>query len=321
VSESAEAAAAVIRTRKGDAPQELVIGDLEAALVRAGCTPLGTGRSHPPVVDGALRGLARLGALRPLSASGPVAVAGLMGCEERQLVPYGLRGRTALYVWDCWPTATSRWASFFRRWRPAAVYLSCQEASRFWAARLPGTAVSWAPEAIDATAYPPGPSLRDRSTVLLELGRRHTAFHERSRRHLAARGARHLFSAPDRQFVFSGRPGLVAGLHDAVASACFPGSRADPAGRTGTWATMTHRYLEAVATRTRVVGHVPAEMTELFGFRPGVDVDPQRPEELLDALVTEPERFQPLVDRAYRRLLQVATWDVRVAQLLATLPR
>jgi hypothetical protein len=80
---------------------------------------------------------------------------------------------------------------------------------------------------------------------------------------------------------------------------------------------MTHRYLEAAATKTLIVGAIPGEMKDLFGFTPGIEVDPSCPEEVLQQLVDDPAQFQHLVDRTHQRLRQVATWDVRVAEMLS----
>ena len=309
----------IIRTRKAKTPQEAVVGDFETAVIRAGVPPVGT-ESSSWLFDLSGRILGRSGVLRSLRPGTGVRLVGLMGCAERQLVPYGLRSTLGLYVWDCWPSAEDRWASLFRRWKPSFVFFTSSDAHRYWAPRLPHTLATWAPEAIEPRRYPPGPDLRDRDATLLELGRRHDPFHSAAFEHLAKRRARHTFSTPSRPFVFPDHPRLIAGLQNTVAMACFPGSMSHPEGRTGHWESMTHRYLEAICTRTLVVGHIPPEMIDLFGFKPGIDVDPDQPGELLDQLQSDPGQFQDLVNRARKRLLEVASWDVRVKEILGCLP-
>ena len=82
--------------------------------------------------------------------------------------------------------------------------------------------------------------------------------------------------------------------------------------------TMTHRFLEGVATRTLVVGKIPEEMVEMFGFRPGIDLPAEDVASKLPALIDSIETYQNLVDDSLGRLLRVATWDVRVRQILET---
>jgi glycosyltransferase involved in cell wall biosynthesis len=308
------APAVLILCRKTGALQEAVVSDIEAAFMRAGLSHVGTGQRQQ-VVDQTARVAGRLGITRRLRRSGPVHVVGMLGPAERQLVPHGLTGRQAWYVWDCWPDNESRWASMFQRWKPEFVFFSCRAAADHWAPKLPHTHVEWSPEAVEVGAYRPGPDLAERRTLLLELGRRHPTFHKRASAILAERGAVHLHSSEERQFVFADRAALIAGLQSTVASVCYPGSVTDPGGRTGIWETMTHRYLEAAATRTLIVGGIPQEMRDLFGFTPGVEVDPDDPDEALSRILDDPGAYQDLVDRTHARLLEVASWDVRVREI------
>jgi hypothetical protein len=308
--------AELIRCRNTGTFQESVVADAEAAFVRAGLVGLGSGRPNA-VLDTAGRVLGRAGLLRRVRATGRIRVAALLGPAERQLIPYGLRGRTAWYVWDCWPTAERRWASMFERWQPAFVFFTARAAAEYWGPRLPFARVVWSPEAVEPSVYPPGQRLVGRSVVLTEMGRRHPGFHVRAAEHMTRRNATHLFSTQEQRFLFPSRDSLAQGLADSVASVCYPGALSDPSGRTGPWETMTHRYLEAAATRTLIVGAIPSEMIDLFGFTPGLNINPDSPGEILDKLIDDPGQFQDLVDRTYRRLLEVGTWDVRVAQILS----
>jgi len=305
-----------MRCRGAGSPQEEVIRDAEAAFLRAGLDPLGNGRANA-VLDGTGRIAGRLNLVRPIARVGSVKFIGLMGPAERQLIPRGMTGRLAWYVWDCWPNRQDRWQSMFDRWKPEFVFFASRSAARFWGPRLPGSHVQWAPEAVESGIYLPGPELSQRRTTLLEIGRRHPEFHDRAARYLSDRGAKHIHSRPELPFVFPDRRALVQGLQSSVASICYPGSWTDPNGRTGSWESMTHRYLEAAATKTLIVGAIPGEMKDLFGFTPGIEIDPSCPEEVLQQLVDDPAQYQHLVDRTHQRLQQVATWDVRVAEMLS----
>ena len=310
--------AVLLQCRKTGAPQEAVIHDAEAAFMRAGLTVVGDGRSQR-VIDDAGRAAGRLRLARPLTRRGSLKIVCLLGPAERQLMPHALSGRTAWYVWDCWPTAADRWRSIFNRWRPQHVFFATRDAADHWRDKLPWASVHWSPEAVEPGVYEAGPDLAGRPVAVLEMGRRHPTFHRNAVDHLSTRGARHVHSTPSQPFVFPDRASLVSGLHRSVASVCYPGTWTDPGGRTGPWESMTHRYLEAAATRTLIIGHLPSEMVDLFGFRPGIEVDPADVHDVLDQIVDDPARFQPLVDRTHARLLDVATWDVRVKQILRSI--
>ena len=185
----------IIRNRKNGWPQERVVADFENAVIRAGVAPVGTEKPSW-LLDSSGRLLSRSGVLRPLGPATGIRLVGLMGRAESQLVPHGLRSTLCLYIWECWPDTDGRWASFFGRWKPLFVFFTSSEAQRHWAPRLPNALTSWAPEAIEPRRYPPGPDLCDRGTTVLELGRRHDAFHRSASEYLAKQGADHLYARP-----------------------------------------------------------------------------------------------------------------------------
>lgn len=308
----------VIETRKGSAFSEMVVNDFENGLVRAGFD-----RRHragwSSFWDAFGRGSGRVGLVSRTRETGrPAAVVGMMGLAERQLYPYIFSQRLVPFIWDCWPDREDDWRRFFSRHQFSKVALTSQDAARYWSREFPDLDVVWAAEAIDHRSYRPGAPLADRPSVLLEVGRRYQLAHQTAERTLAGLGAAsgHQYDRRTTAEPFlPTRADLISALRLNRALLCHPGSISDPQGRTGGWETMTHRYLEAVATKTLVLGNVPREMTELFGFEPGVTTDNQELPEALEVLYRDPASFQPLVDRAHARLLEVATWDVRGAQL------
>ena len=85
---------------------------------------------------------------------------------------------------------------------------------------------------------------------------------------------------------------------------------------------MTHRYLEAVATKALIkIRTHPGRDASAVRLQPGVEVDAGGLGDAVDAVRTAPEGFQNLVDRAHARLLEVATWDVRAGQIVAACRR
>lgn len=304
-----------IETRKGKEFSELVVQDFENALLRNGFS-----RHKRPTQSqlwdhlGRIAGRIRFSPPRLDTGSAKAAV-GMMGLAERQLYPYVLSEQIVPFIWDCWPSRQQDWQSFFRRHHFPVVAFTTLDAAEFWDPLLPETKVVWLPEAIDNDKFRPGPPLTDRETVLLEIGRRYERAHTVAKRVLSDIDGGHMYRKGNAENFLPTRRDLISALHDSRALLCYPGSISDPSGRTGNWESMTHRYLEAVATKTIVLGHIPTEMTKLFGFKPGLSVGEADLPEALKAIHDYGEKFQPLVDRAHRRLLEVATWDVRSNQL------
>jgi hypothetical protein len=50
-----------------------------------------------------------------------------------------------------------------------------------------------------------------------------------------------------------------------------------------------------------------------------IEVDLNHASNQLEDIISNPAKYQPLVDRNYDRLLEVGTWDVRVRQMLQML--
>lgn len=307
-----------IPTRKGSAFSEAVVADFESSLWRNGFEPAKeTGR---PLLWDTLGKLSRPLRYAPRTnrRRSLRAVVGLMGPAERQLFPYLYKYEIFPYIWDCWPSRHNDWQSLFTRHRFAHIGLTCRQAAEFWEPRLRRTRVYWTPEAIEHREYPPGPPLAGRPHVLLEIGRTYQVAHQQAARALAQLSRAHTHPPEEHQKPYlESRHELVGALHAHRALLCYPGSISHPNGRTRNWQSMTHRYLEAVATKTLVLGHVPAEMESLFGFRPGINTTPDELPNVIMQLVAEPEKYQALVDRAYQRLLEVAIWDVRVRDIHA----
>ncbi|MEW1806510.1 glycosyltransferase [Pseudarthrobacter sp. NPDC080039] len=305
---------AFIETRKGHAFSEMVVRDFERGLLKNGFSKKKEQFSFFWDILGRIAG--RVGYSHPIRIdSRPPLVVGLMGLAERQIYPYTFSTEIFPYIWDCWPTRQADWRSFFDRHQFPLVAFTSIDAANFWRQELPKTKVLWLAEAIDTDSFPAGPLLVERNSVLLEIGRRHETAHAVAELTLDSMGAGHMFrKSADKDFLPT-RTDLVSALHTNRALLCHPGSVTDPSGRTGLWESMTHRYLEAVATKTLVVGHIPHEMKVLFGFEPGITVQDSDLPDLLEDLHRDAGRFQGLVDKAYRRLLEVATWDVRADQL------
>jgi hypothetical protein len=247
----------------------------------------------------------------------PILVA-MMGYSESRLFPRCLTREFIPYCFDCWPASYARWESFFRRNKIRIAFFSALQSAKYFVERLPETLCVWLPEAIDTREYSCGSSLISRDIDVLELGRKFDWYHRAILQPLNQAGRSHLFERVKGQIIFPTRGELVDGLSRSKISICFPCSMTHPE-RSGGVETVTLRYFESLASRCLVVGKCPAELHDLFGYNPIIEIDAHRPSEQIIEILTEIDRYQEFVDKNRARLLEVGTWDARVKEMLDTI--
>jgi hypothetical protein len=262
------------------------------------------------------KALAKLRALRKISRnSETLSIVPVNGLSEFMTFPVCYFNELATYCFDCWPARYEEWVAFFRRHRPLVAFISAKASVEYMQKRLPDMHFIWAPEATDPAAYDNSVPLEDRKIDLLELGRRSDAFHQQVRPALAADNRVHLFERVKGEKIFgSDRQALVDGLANAKMVACFPGSMTDP--YFGGLETMTHRYVETMASGCLPVGRAPAELIELFGYNPVVEVDMSSAAQQIRSILDDIGRWKPLIQKNTARLNEVGTWDVRARTML-----
>ena len=298
-------------------PGEYPILAMQRALEAAGVPAVYNARSRP--VKLFARALARAGLVRRVAdLSGNAYFVPIMLLSEARLFPQCYFAETIVYAFDCWPALYGRWERFFRRHRMRVAFFSARDSAAHFAKALPHMESVWLPEAVEASAYDGGKPLERRSIDVLELGRRWDAYHDKIVAPLARAGRVHKFQPPTAALLFPTPAELVAGFADAKVSVCFPSSMTHPQ-RSGRVETVTHRYFESMASRCIIVGHCPAELETLFGYNPVVEADLDDAPGQIEAILGAPEAYAALVERNHARLMEVGTWDARVATLLAAL--
>jgi hypothetical protein len=238
----------------------------------------------------------------------------LMGLQEYRLFPHVYWARIVTYSFDVWPCDYPRWVRFFRRHKPLVAFISAKTSADYLRRAVPETHFVWAPEAIDPKLYDPHKSLLERTIDVLELGRRFDSYHEAVTAGLSAHRKLHLYEQTKGKKVFAGREALVKGLGDAKLLVCFPTSMTD--AHAGEVETMTLRYLEACAAGCLPVGRAPAELIELFGYNPVLELDLAHPLEHTLEILKNIGQWRELVRKNHARMLEVGTWDRRSVEMM-----
>lgn len=298
----------------GTATWAYPVRDLESALVAEGLGSVAdqTGRIFRLVK----RIASRSGLIRNFSRRGEkVFIVVMMGPAEHRLIPYSCFNESILCCFDCWPNYYDRWETIFRRNRTGLAFFTARQSADYFSTRLPEMRSAWMPEAVAPQKYDGTKSLIDRSVDVLELGRRFDDYHERITDGLKKSGYKHLFERRKGEIIFPARSDLVGGLSETRISVCFPGSLTSPE-RCGNVETVTHRYFESMASKCVMVGRCPVELRDIFGYDPVIEADMNDPLSQIKYILSRPDEFQDQVERNYRRLIEVGTWDRRAAEIV-----
>jgi hypothetical protein len=242
----------------------------------------------------------------------------IMQVTEARLFPVCYFAETIVYCMDVWPAKYEQWESFFRRQKMRVAFITARQSAERMRQRVSGLDAIWLPEAINPEGYIGDKPLAARSIDVLEMGRRHAPFHEKIVRHCEAKGYVHRYEKVRGQIIFPTYDQFVRNLGDSKISVCFPSSLTHPE-RAGDVETMTLRYLESIAARCVLLGRCPPEMRDLFGYNPVIEADENDPAGQINAILAEPHAHEELIERNYRRMTEIGTWDVRVDQMLALL--
>lgn len=260
--------------------------------------------------------ICKAGLHRSLTIPGRRAFAPLCWASDLDLFPMGFSFRILPWIYDCWPGSFDRWARLLRRLRIDRAFFSSRSAAGEFESRLPWLRCHWVPEAADPESFPPSPALADRRIDVLEIGRRHEDFHRAITPVLGLHRRVHVYSRGPGHILFPGPGELQSALIDSRILVCHPKSVTHPE-QAGNRETATYRYFEAFAAGCLVVGHCPAELRDLWGFDPIVQLGASEAREVLPSILEDIARFQPLVDRNRARFLEVGCWKHRAAQMIA----
>jgi len=224
------------------------------------------------------------------------------------------------YAWDCWPNRYGLWETFLKRLRVKLAFISARDSVEEMQRRLPGVKFVWLPEAVEPGKCLPDKPLAERGIDVVAMGRRHADHHAAVIQALTGAGRSYRYEKVRwREGVFPpGREDYAKGLGDTKVMISFPASVTHPEWA-GKVATATLRYFECMASRVLLLGQAPQELVDLLGYNPVVEADMRDPAGQLLDILSHIETYQPLVDKNYRRVLEVGTWEYRVKKVCGVL--
>jgi hypothetical protein len=219
-----------------------------------------------------------------------------------------------VYLFDAWPETFDIIKRIVRSYNIKLLFISSKGSAERLRALLPDISVIWCPEGLRNKTYRAF-DYQKKDIDVLQLGRKYDLWHERVVHKLHESGITYLYEKVKGEVVFKSRDEFVEGLGRCKISICFPKSLTHST-QSGGITTMTNRYLQSIASRCLILGVIPEEMEELFGYDPGIKVDMNDPAgQVIDILNNFPN-YIPLIEKNYDECLKNHTWHSRWLKIL-----
>lgn len=213
-------------------------------------------------------------------------------------------------IWDCWPKQVESVAAFFRKHQvKTAIFTSSQTADVFRDLFLKMNVLTIT-EGIKIDLYSSGKVLPDRKIDILEIGRKDGNFFKSP----LPEGINHIKTGNFAR-TFQSDEEFRAALADTKVTVTVP--RCDVDKKTaGNIETLTQRYWECMLSRIVMVGRAPKELINLIGYNPVIDWDGNDASPLVSDILENIGKYQELVDRNYETAKKMASWEMRMKDIM-----
>lgn len=234
------------------------------------------------------------------------------GYPDSFAFPFAYTREIVPVLWDTWPRYHDRIVSSFKRHKIRLAFFTQSRVAEKIVGLLPDVKCVWLPEGIKPDCYLMGDKLESREIDVLEMGRVLHRYHDA----ISARGCGRLLSSLDYpgKLMFKSAQELAKGIANAKIAICFPRCDTHPE-MAGDIETLTQRYWECMLSRTIMVGHAPAELTQLIRYNPVIEVEWDNPGEQLNSILKNIMRYQGFVDKNYEVAMCYAPWKSRIPDL------
>ena len=281
---------------EGNAAVEAIVGGATRVLRKAGADL------------GSLVGVGRRSSMTSSPARDYFAV--MLDLDAARTAPWFVRtGRRSIYLFDAWPARHGEIRDFVETWGIQYAFISSSQAVERLSRLSDRCTFIWVPEGVDPARYQQR-SFIEKDIDVLQLGRKYDAHHALIAPALESAGKSYLYEKEKGGIIFPTRDEFVAGLARSRISICVPSNMTHP-DRAGDIETMTIRYLQSMVSKCLVLGHAPAEMVELFGYNPVVEMDMADPAVQIIEILRDYESYIPLIEKNLSVVSRDHTWSNR----------
>lgn len=239
----------------------------------------------------------------------------MMSLDLYSLRPYliGSIHNKSIFLFDAWPKDYQKIKSFCEEFHINYLFISSKQSSVYLDKVINNTLVRWIPEGIDFKLYK-YQEYNKKDISILALGRRYDFYHNLIVEDLLANNVKYLYEKIKGELIFPTREEFIEGLSKTKISICVPSNITHPE-RAGDVETMTIRYLQSIVSKCLIVGHAPAEMIELFGYNPVIEINMDKPFEQLLEILNNFESYIPFIEQNYKVVIDNHTWSNRWEQM------
>jgi hypothetical protein len=229
----------------------------------------------------------------------------LMGPDFGKIQPFNLMAsQLDIYMFDAWPPDYfPHIEEHIKKLKISHIFFSSKQVTEiFRDKQVPNC--YWIPEAVDNKKYH-FYDYAKKDIDIIQFGRKYDFVHEELLKKLNAGVFKYMVS--DGKLLFNSDAEFKEGLARTKISLCFPASLTHPEKANGI-STMTTRYLQSMASKCLVVGIMPDEMKELFGYTPIVELNLEDPGSHLCNILDDFSSYIPLIEKNYYYILEHHSW-------------
>jgi glycosyltransferase involved in cell wall biosynthesis len=239
----------------------------------------------------------------------------MMGWDLYKCLPYFLvsNHHKSIYLFDAWPRDHEIIEHFVNFFHIDFVFVSSSGSCEMLRKRIKRSEIHWVPEGINPDEYRQVP-YDQKNIDLLAVGRRFDRYHEKIVDYFRGKQGKYLYEKIKGEIIFPTRNEFIEGLAHTKISICVPSNITHPE-RSDNIETMTIRYLQSIISKCLVLGHAPAEMVELFGYNPVIEIDMKQPVEQLLDILNNFNNYQSFIEKNYQEVIKHHTWQHRWEQI------
>lgn len=239
----------------------------------------------------------------------------MMGLDENKYKEFGFTTNhcRSIYLFDAWPKDYDKIIHFVEKYKINFAFITARKSAEELNKRTNKTTFFWIPEGIKKDEYKHKP-YAEKNIDVLAIGRKYDLYHNQIKKDLEKSNIKYLYEKQKGEIIFPTREEFVDGLADAKISICIPSNITHPE-RSGNVETMTIRYLQSILSKCLIVGHAPAEMIDLFGYNPVIEIDYRNPTGQIINILNNYESYIPFVEKNYASVIEKHTWEHRWNQI------
>lgn len=251
--------------------------------------------------------------LRPrLKNKGGVNFVSMISGDFRLLIPYAFSSKlNYIYMYDVWPRFHKWIFPLLDFFNVKYVFFSSKQVFEIFNKQYSHIKCKalWLPEALLPQDYS-FKNYNDRDIDVLEFGRMFDDYHHRIAEVLKLKGKNHVYRTKEMNFLFPDKSTFTNALASAKIVICVPSNITHP-HRAEFVSSMTLRYLQAMISKCLVVGILPLDMEEAFGYNPIVEIDMEHAADQLLNILANYNDYLDLIEKNYQQVMLHHQWKNR----------